>query len=60
VHRGFLLAAGPGVAPGGRPEAHALDIPPTILALLGARIPAHFDGKPLPLTTDAPEMAAAG
>jgi predicted AlkP superfamily phosphohydrolase/phosphomutase len=60
VHRGFLLAAGPGVAPGGRPEGHALDIPPTILALLGARIPAHFDGKPLPLTTDAPEMAAAG
>jgi len=61
VHRGFLLATGPGVAEGGRfPEGHALDIPPTILALLGARIPAHFDGKPLPLTADAPAMAAAG
>jgi predicted AlkP superfamily phosphohydrolase/phosphomutase len=62
VHRGFLLAAGPGVAAGRRfPEGHALDIPPTILALLGAPVPAHFDGRPLPLTTTtAPEMAAAG
>jgi predicted AlkP superfamily phosphohydrolase/phosphomutase len=61
VHRGFLMAAGPGVASGRRlPEAHALDIPATILALLGAPIPAHFDGNPLPVTTDAREMAAAG
>jgi predicted AlkP superfamily phosphohydrolase/phosphomutase len=60
VHRGFLLAAGPGVAPGARAEGHALDIPPTILTLLGAPIPAHFDGRPLPVTTDTPEMAAAG
>jgi hypothetical protein len=60
VHRGFLLAAGPGVAPGARAEGHALDIPPTILTLLGAPIPAHFDGRPLPVTTDTPAMAAAG
>ncbi len=61
VHRGFLMAAGPGVAPGRRlPEAHALDIPPTILSLLGASIPAHFDGKPLPVTTGAATMAKAG
>ena len=48
VHRGFLMAKGPGVQSGERlPEAHALDIPPTILALLGASIPQHFDGRPL-------------
>jgi predicted AlkP superfamily phosphohydrolase/phosphomutase len=48
VHRGFLMATGPGVLAGERlAEAHALDIPPTILALLGANIPAHFDGAPL-------------
>ncbi len=61
VHRGFLMAAGPGVGEGARlPEAHALDIPPTILTLLGAPIPAHFDGHPLALTTDAPALAVAG
>jgi predicted AlkP superfamily phosphohydrolase/phosphomutase len=55
VHRGFLMAAGPGVSAGERlPDAHALDISPTILSLLGAPIPAHFDGQPLPLT-DRPE-----
>jgi predicted AlkP superfamily phosphohydrolase/phosphomutase len=60
VHRGFLLAAGPGIAAGARlPEAHALDIPATILALVGAPIPAHFDGRALPLMTDAPAIAAA-
>ena len=61
VHRGFLMAAGPGVGAGSRlPEAHALDIPPTILTLLGAPIPAHFDGKPLAVTVDAGAMAVAG
>lgn len=50
VNRGFLLASGPGIEQGGRlPEAHSLDISPTILTLLGAPIPAHFDGTPLPL-----------
>lgn len=50
VHRGFLMAAGPGI-PGGQqiPERHALDIPPTILSLLGAPVPAHFEGTPLPV-----------
>jgi predicted AlkP superfamily phosphohydrolase/phosphomutase len=62
VHRGFLMAAGPGVPAGERlPEAHALDIPPTILALLGAAIPAHFDGRPLAvMEDDAPAARRAG
>jgi predicted AlkP superfamily phosphohydrolase/phosphomutase len=48
VHRGFLLASGPGV-PANRqwPEGQALDIAPTILSLVGAPLPAHLDGRPL-------------
>jgi predicted AlkP superfamily phosphohydrolase/phosphomutase len=57
VHRGFLMASGPGVPAATRlAEAHALDIPPTILTLLGAPVPAHFDGTPLPLL-DTPAAA---
>jgi predicted AlkP superfamily phosphohydrolase/phosphomutase len=53
VHRGFLMAAGPGVVTGQRlAERHSLDIPPTILTLLGAPIPAHFEGSALPLFGD--------
>ncbi len=56
VHRGFLMACGPGVAAGQRlPERHALDIPPTILTLMGANVPAHFEGSPLPLTGEHDE-----
>jgi predicted AlkP superfamily phosphohydrolase/phosphomutase len=48
VHRGFLLAAGTGLPIGERlPDGQALDIAPTILRLVGAPIPAHFDGAPL-------------
>lgn len=48
VHRGFLLAAGPSISGGEalRP-GQALDIAPTILALMGAPIPAYCDGAPL-------------
>lgn len=48
VHRGFFVASG-GAAPGGArlPEGHALDLAPTILAMLGAPLPAHFSGRPL-------------
>jgi predicted AlkP superfamily phosphohydrolase/phosphomutase len=61
VHRGFLMAAGPGIAAGAQlPEGHALDIPPTVLTLLGARIPAHFDGKPLPVLADSLAGRKAG
>ena len=61
VHRGFLMAAGPGVPSGEQlPEAHALSIPPTILTLIGADIPAHFDGAPLPVLEDAMIARRAG
>lgn len=61
VHRGFLMAAGPGIPAGEQlPEARSLDIPPTVLTLLGAHIPAHFDGKALPLLDDAGGVRRAG
>jgi predicted AlkP superfamily phosphohydrolase/phosphomutase len=47
VHRGFLLAAGPGIQPGALPEGHAVDIAPTILALMGAPLREGFDGQPI-------------
>jgi predicted AlkP superfamily phosphohydrolase/phosphomutase len=48
VHRGFFLAAGDGVRAGvSLGEHHALDIAPTILDLLGAAIPVHFEGRPI-------------
>jgi predicted AlkP superfamily phosphohydrolase/phosphomutase len=59
VHRGFLMAAGPGVPAGARwPAGHSLDIPPTILTLLGADIPSHFDGTPLPIIEDAEDTSS--
>jgi predicted AlkP superfamily phosphohydrolase/phosphomutase len=48
VERGFLLASGPGIAPGQPlPDGHALDLAPTILSLAGAPLPPHFEGRPL-------------
>jgi predicted AlkP superfamily phosphohydrolase/phosphomutase len=49
VERGFLLAKGPGMPaayePGRTP--HALDLAPTILALMGVPKPAYMEGRPL-------------
>lgn len=46
--KGFLIARGPGIAPGSRlPDGHALDLAPTILKLIGAPIPEYFEGKSL-------------
>jgi predicted AlkP superfamily phosphohydrolase/phosphomutase len=60
VHRGFLMAAGAGVAVGDRlPDAHALDIPPTILTMMGAPTPAHFEGKTLQVLETEDEMRYA-
>jgi predicted AlkP superfamily phosphohydrolase/phosphomutase len=48
VHRGFCMVRGDGVPEGVRlPQAHALDLAPTILTLVGAPIPAHFEGRPI-------------
>jgi predicted AlkP superfamily phosphohydrolase/phosphomutase len=45
---GFMLAVGPDIQPGSTVEnGHALDIAPTILALMGAPIADHMEGKPV-------------
>ncbi len=45
---GVLIASGPAVKAGARPEgATLLDITPTILHLLGVPVPADMDGRPL-------------
>ncbi|MBE9182378.1 alkaline phosphatase family protein [Oculatella sp. LEGE 06141] len=45
---GFLVAAGPGIEAGSDlPVGHSLDLAPTILDLMGAPVPEHFEGKPL-------------
>ncbi len=44
--RGFLMLKGPGIEPGEHlPTADIVDLAPTILELLGARIPNYFDGQ---------------
>jgi predicted AlkP superfamily phosphohydrolase/phosphomutase len=63
VHRGFVLAAGEGIPAGVRLEqGRALDITPTILALMNAPIPATFDGTPLisPTARRAAAVPVAG
>jgi hypothetical protein len=46
--RGFLMAVGPGIEPGSNlTNGRAVDLGATILNLMGAEIPSHFDGKPL-------------
>ncbi|MFB2938283.1 alkaline phosphatase family protein [Aerosakkonemataceae cyanobacterium BLCC-F154] len=46
--RGFFLAKSPDITPGSElPVGHALDLAPTILELMGARIPEYYQGKPM-------------
>ena len=60
VHRGFLLARGEGIPAGQqRREHHALDIAPTILRLLGAAPPPHFEGRPIAFDGSGSAVAAA-
>jgi predicted AlkP superfamily phosphohydrolase/phosphomutase len=48
VERGFLLGAGPGIGHGRLPgSAHALDLAPTILSMMGAPVPGYMEGKAL-------------
>ena len=45
---GFLMAKGPNIEPNSDlTEGRAVDVGATILNLMGADIPEHFDGKPL-------------
>ncbi len=48
VPPGFLIARGPGIAPGSLPDdAHVRDLAPTILAHFGVERPDHMRGVPL-------------
>jgi arylsulfatase A-like enzyme len=43
-----VLASGPGIPVGETlTAAHALDLAPTILSMVGAPVPAYMEGKPL-------------
>lgn len=45
---GFLVVRGPGIDAGTTlPDGHSLDLAPTVLSLMDAAIPQHFEGKPL-------------
>jgi arylsulfatase A-like enzyme len=47
---GLFAAAGRGVAPGARPgTVRAVDVAPTVLALLSLPIPEWMEGRPIPL-----------
>ena len=60
VERGFLIASGNGIATGATlPRAHALDLAPTILSLMGAPVPHYMEGKPLFAAAWQPERATA-
>lgn len=55
---GFIIANGPGIEPGSiAPNVQGIDIGPTILTLLGAQVPEHFDGNPLTHITNARSLA---
>lgn len=50
--RGAYFIAGPGIEPGRGPSSELLDLPPTILSLMGAPIPPRLSGRPIPLGSD--------
>ncbi len=46
--RGFWFATGKGIESGAEfPDAHAVDLTATLVALLGAEVPPYMDGKPI-------------
>jgi predicted AlkP superfamily phosphohydrolase/phosphomutase len=54
LNRGFFMAKGPGIAPGSTlAESDTVDVPATLLTLMGIAVPDHFEGKPLPLVTQS-------
>lgn len=51
---GFVIAQGQGIPQySSFPEGHSLDLAPTILSLMGAPIPVHYQGKPM-IETETP------
>ncbi len=52
---GFLWMTGEGVTPGDRGDGSVLDLPPTILALLGRRPPQPLSGRALVTPSGAPQ-----
>lgn len=52
VRDGFWSLSGPGIRPGLRKDASILDLAPTLLNLLGLRVPEDCDGKVLNLSGD--------
>ena len=45
--RGFAFFSGPGIAPGDRGEWRAIDLPASLVALLGRERPSDLDGRPI-------------
>ncbi|MEL7037892.1 MAG: alkaline phosphatase family protein [Cyanobacteria bacterium J06592_8] len=55
--QGFILATGPDINPDSTlSSGHVLDLAPSILDLMGAPIPEHMEGKPMPLRTSQPAI----
>jgi predicted AlkP superfamily phosphohydrolase/phosphomutase len=55
---GFAFFKGPGVQAGSQlPAAEVLDLPPTILSLLGAAVPEYFEGRPIPVAAELEQRA---
>jgi predicted AlkP superfamily phosphohydrolase/phosphomutase len=54
---GFLIAAGPGVAPAVLGRHHIMDLAPTVYTLLGQTPPQSMQGKPIVLSAEPAERA---
>jgi predicted AlkP superfamily phosphohydrolase/phosphomutase len=58
--KGFFMATGPDVPVGADlTSGHVLDLAPTILDWMGASVPEHLDGKPLPVFQNQPVESGA-
>ena len=54
VARTFVLLSGPGVTPEGRAQGRAVDVAPTLAALLGVPAPSASEGRTLTALLDVP------
>ena len=56
---GFFMVRGKGIPAGARMDGgHAMDLPPTILKLIGVDVPDHIEGKALPVAEQRAPMVA--